>query len=184
VGMHHGDKESLFTLEEPVQRSERTAIMRRANSGSAVVVELPEAAGKAKCHGHGIAESINSASRTMLAEIGLPNADRSLQPQPYRSSSQRLGKFVRTVPSIPCRCASKDRSSVNDRNQVAWRKVQPVAISAAAVILQGINGGERLIVNPGDALARTMEVRSQTSRRRRSGRKPPCHPPSNGQPKC
>lgn len=162
-------KESLFTLEDMsrvrVQVNVPQSYAGQTQVGAPVVVELPEAAGKAKSATvTRIAESINSASRTMLAEIELPNADRSLQPgsfvQVKLATSSASSSW--TVPSntLQMRVEGPHLALVNDRNQVAWRKVQLGRdLGGRVVVLQGINGGERLIVNPGDGLHENEKVR-------------------------
>lgn len=94
----------------------------------------------------------------------MPNADRSLQPgsfvQVKLATSSASSSW--TVPSnaLQMRIEGPYLALVNNRNQVEWRKVQLGRdLGGRVVILQGINGGERLIVNPGDALRTNDEVR-------------------------
>ena len=177
-------KESLFTLEDMsrvrVQVNVPQSYAGQTQVGAPVVVELPEAAGKAKSATvTRIAESINSASRTMLAEIEMPNADRSLQPgsfvQVKLATSSASSSW--TVPSntLQMRVEGPYLALVNDRSQVELRKVQLGRdLGGRVVVLQGISGGERLIVNPGDGLRTNDEVRvAEVSTTAKSGAEAP-----------
>ncbi|MBA4017097.1 MAG: hypothetical protein C0483_07995 [Pirellula sp.] len=162
-------KESLFTLEDMskvrVQVNVPQAYAVQTRAGAQVVVELPEAGGKATtAKVTRIAQSINSASRTMLAEIELPNADRSLQPgsfvQVKLATSSAHSSWTIPTNTLQMRVEGPHVALVNDRNQVELRKIQLGRdLGGRVVVLQGIRGGERLIVNPGDGLRADDVVR-------------------------
>jgi multidrug efflux pump subunit AcrA (membrane-fusion protein) len=118
-----------------------------------------------------IAESVDAASRTMLAEIELENSSHRLKPGSYVQVALTMPQdgAAWTVPTntVSMRVEGPHVAVVNDRNQVELRPVRLGRdLGSRVVVLEGINGHERLVVNPGDDL--TNEVPVQVSERQES----------------
>jgi RND family efflux transporter MFP subunit len=110
------------------------------------------------------ANALDPASRTLLAQIDVPNPDDALRPGMYL-----LVKFaaVRTAPAIiipsaalVVRTDGQEAVALLDaHNAVQYRKVQLGRDHGAEVeVKMGLTGGETVIVHPGDVLAEGQNV--------------------------
>jgi len=104
-----------------------------------------------------IAESVEAASRTMLAEIELDNASHRLQPGSYAQVTLMVPQAgaVWTIPTntLSMRIEGPHVAAVNELNEVELTRVSLGRdMGARVVVLDGIRGDEQLVVNPGDDL--------------------------------
>ena len=115
-----------------------------------------------------VADSVDSTNRTMLAEIELDNATHGFQPGSYArvTLTTPQDNTAWTIPTntLQMRVDGPHVAIVGDDNHV---EMKPVTLGrnlgARVVVVDGIRGHERLIVNPSDALTSgtTVEVNTQ-----------------------
>lgn len=104
-----------------------------------------------------IADSVEAASRTMLAEIELDNAAHRLQPGSYAQVTLMVPQ-VNAVWTIATNTLSMrvDGPRVAVVDEQGRLEIRPVSLGrdlgARVVVLDGIRGDEQLVVNPGDDL--------------------------------
>jgi multidrug efflux pump subunit AcrA (membrane-fusion protein) len=115
-----------------------------------------------------IASSIDATTRTMLAEIELDNSEIRLQPGSY--AQVRLGISNDNAPwTVPFSTVRMNSSGpqvlvVDSAGRI---EVRPVKLGrdlgTSIVVLEGIVGNERLVVNPTDSLAAGQQVHVQAA---------------------
>jgi RND family efflux transporter MFP subunit len=111
------------------------------------------------------ANALDPNSRTLLTEVDVPNPDDALRPGMYL---QVKFSATRTAPSVLIPSAAlvtrPDGSVVPilDENQtVRYRKVQLGRdLGAELEIVSGLEGGETVIIHPGDTLAEGQQVQA------------------------
>jgi RND family efflux transporter MFP subunit len=111
------------------------------------------------------ANALDPGTRTLLTEVDVPNPNDALRPGMYLQV-----KFTakRTAPSVLIPSAAlvtrPDGSLVpilDDNQTVRYRKVQLGRdLGAELEIVSGLEGGETVIVHPGDALAEGQQVQA------------------------
>jgi multidrug efflux pump subunit AcrA (membrane-fusion protein) len=162
-------KETLFTIEDMsrvrVQVAVPQAVAAQTTTGTPVDVSVPEAAAtSAKATVTRIAHSVDSANRTMLAEIELANGAHSFQPGSYVQvtllTSQNHTGWTIPANTLQMRVEGPHVAVVNEHEQV---EIKPVKVGRdlgqRIAVIDGIQGHERLIVNPGDELRSGQPVR-------------------------
>jgi RND family efflux transporter MFP subunit len=109
------------------------------------------------------ANALDPNTRTLLTEVDVPNPDDALRPGMYLRV-----KFVanRSTPSVLIPAAAvvtrndgPEVALLGDNNTVRYRKVQLGRDYGAEMeVVTGLNGGETVIVHPGDALKEGQKV--------------------------
>jgi RND family efflux transporter MFP subunit len=109
------------------------------------------------------ANALDPNTRTLLTEVDVPNPDDALRPGMYLRV-----KFVsnRSTPSVLIPAAGvvtrndgPEVALLGDNNTVRYRKVQLGRDYGAEMeVVTGLNGGETVIVHPGDALKEGQKV--------------------------
>jgi hypothetical protein len=104
-----------------------------------------------------IAESVDSTSRTMLAEIELDNATHHFQPGSYAqvtlAAPQNSAAWTIPTNTVSMRANGPHVALVNEQNQVEMKRVTLGRdLGDRVVVAAGIRGEERLVVNPSDSL--------------------------------
>jgi multidrug efflux pump subunit AcrA (membrane-fusion protein) len=167
-------QESLFVVEDlsrirvqvnvPQTYAQQTAPGIRA---SVVLPEsnLPPVAGQITR----IAQSVDPASRTMLAEIEIDNTVYQFQPGSYSQVRLALPQHVATwtIPTntLSMRVDGPHIAIVNDEQSVEWKRVLLGRdLGNRIVVTEGIEGHERLVVNPGDGLVSGDRVEIDNSK--------------------
>jgi len=162
-------QESLFVVEDMsrvrVQINVPQTYAMQTTSGVTVMVSVPEST-QAAVSGTvtRVAESVDSTSRTMLAEIELENASHRFQPGSYAQVTLAASQSgaIWTIPAntLAMRVAGPHVAVVNDQDQVV---ITPVGLGrnlgSRVEVIEGIRGDERLVVNPGDELTNGTPVR-------------------------
>jgi multidrug efflux pump subunit AcrA (membrane-fusion protein) len=161
-------QESLYAVEDMsrvrIQINVPQAYSVQTSPGVAATVSLPESTEPAVPGTiTRVAESVDSANRTMLAEIELENASNRFQPGSYVqvSLTTTQNSSVWTVPAntVAMRVAGPHVAAVNDQNQIEIKRVTLGRdLGQRVVVVEGIRGDERLVVNPGDDLTSGMRV--------------------------
>ena len=108
------------------------------------------------------AASIDAATRTMQVEIALPNPDGALMPGAFVQAALPLkpsGALVIPTDALLFRRDGTLVAVVDDKLKVHLQTVQIGRNYGQTVeVLNGINGNERLILNPSDSVAEGDEV--------------------------
>jgi RND family efflux transporter MFP subunit len=160
-------KESLFVVEDMsrvrVQANVPQAYSSQTRRGVSTTVSVPESAVPAVAGTvTRIADSVDSASRTMLAEVELDNASGRFQPGSYAQLALNLPQSDTswTIPTntVQMRVEGPHVALVDDRGQVEVRRVTLGRDLGSRVVVVGIRGDERLIVNPADDLVSGAQV--------------------------
>ena len=110
-----------------------------------------------------MANSVEVASRTMLAEIELTNENRRLQPGSYSQVTLELPQQTEswTIPTktLAMRVDGPHVVVVNESDRTIVRRVNLGRnLGNHVVVTSGIDGGERLVVNPTDDLQSGRQV--------------------------
>jgi len=171
--------EPLFTIQD-MSRVRIQVQIPQTNAatmavGDHVRVSIPESSAAAvDATVTRFASSIDSASRTMLAEIELENQAGTLQPGSYAQVTLTSGQDSRlwTIPSntLQMRVAGPHVAIVDQSNRVMLKQISLGRdLGGSITVLNGISGQERLIVNPRDDLvngaAVTVENTEQVAQR-------------------
>lgn len=167
-------KESLFTLEDMgrvrVQVNVPQTYAMQTVPGARVTVSVPESNEPPKTAAiTRIADSVESTSRTMLAEIVLDNQSHHYQPGSYAqvtlATEQTTASWTIPTNTLSMRVDGPHIALVNEREQV---EIKPVVLGRdlgkRVVIVEGVQGSERLIVNPSDSLANGLKVQVNPTR--------------------
>lgn len=155
-------KESLFTIEDMsrvrVQVNVPQAYSAQTLPGVPATVCVPESsANSVAVTVTRIAESVDSSNRTMLAEIEIENGSRRFQPGSYAqvtlATSQNHAEWTIPTNTLQMRVEGPHVAVVTDQNQVELRSVSLGRdLGNRVIVVNGIRGNERLIVNPGEDL--------------------------------
>ncbi|HXT61024.1 MAG TPA: efflux RND transporter periplasmic adaptor subunit [Pirellulales bacterium] len=162
-------QDSLFVIEDAsrvrVQINVPQTYSMQTKPGVAAVISVPEAALQdLPATITRIAESVDAASRTMLAEIEVENASPGLQPGSYAqvtlSMPQAGGQWTIPTNAVAMRVEGPHVAVVDERNRIELKRVSLGRdLGARVIVLDGIRGDERLVVNPGDDLVDGVSVR-------------------------
>ena len=160
--------EPLFTIQDmnrvriQVQVPQTNAAA--LNLGDKVLISIPESkAAVIEAAITRFAPSIDSVNRTMLAEIELLNQTHGLQPGSYAQVTLTSAQDSRlwTIPSntIQMRVAGPHVAVVDASNRVVLKQLSLGRdLGGRVTVVAGINGHERLIVNPRDDLVNGTPV--------------------------
>lgn len=111
-----------------------------------------------------VASAVESTSRTMLAEIELSNTSLHLQPGSYAQVTLKTQQdhSAWTIPTntVLMRVEGAHVAVANDDDKIEWRRVSLGRdLGSRVLVNDGIQGNERLIVNPGNDLTNGFPVR-------------------------
>lgn len=166
---------SLFVVEDlnrvRVQINVPQAYAMRTIPGVAATIRIPESS-FAEVSGTitRVSESVDSTSRTMLAEIELENPDHRFQPGIYAqvALSTPQDGVAWTIPAntVSMRVEGPHVAIVNDQNRI---EIKPVRLGRdlgnRITVTEGIQGDEQLVINPGDDLVRGLRIQVAQSNR-------------------
>ena len=109
-----------------------------------------------------VAESVDSSSRTMLAEIELDNELRAFQSGVYAQVTLKATHDIQawSVPAntVAMRVDGPHVAVVDDSNQIEMRRVRLGRDLARVVVTDGIQGYERSVINPGVDLLNGQDI--------------------------
>ena len=161
-------KEPLFVLEDlsriRVQLNVPQTYAMQTQPGVAATISLPESQAQPVAAAiTRVAESVDAASRTMLAEIELDNDAHHFQPGSYAqvtlAAPHNANSWTIPTNAISMRTNGPHVALVNEENQVEIKRVTLGRdLGDRVVVAEGIRGGERLVVNPGDGIASGVQV--------------------------
>jgi RND family efflux transporter MFP subunit len=160
-------QESLFVVEDTsrvrVQMHVPQTYATQTIPGAEAAVALPEST-IAPVEGKitRVADSVEESSRTMLAEIELANDANHFQPGSYARvtiKTQNAEAWTIATNTLQMRVDGPHVAAVNDRNQIEIKSVVLGRdLGSRVVAIAGIQGNERLVVNPGDELVSGVRV--------------------------
>jgi RND family efflux transporter MFP subunit len=161
-------KESLFVVEDisriRVQLNVPQTYAAQTVPGVPAQVNLPESSiPPVEAEITRIADSVDSTSRTMLAEIELDNAKNRLRPGSYAQVTLAIthSASLWTIPinTILMRASGPHIALVNEQDQIEVKRVKLGRdLGDRVVVADGFHGDERLVVNPGDELTSGAHV--------------------------
>jgi multidrug efflux pump subunit AcrA (membrane-fusion protein) len=160
-------KDALFVVEDMsrvrVQSNVPQAYSAQAKVGVVSLVRVPEQSAQAVSASiTRVSNSVDSTNRTMLAEIELENGAGRFQPGSYAQVSLNVqgDDATWTVPTntVQMRVEGPHIVVVNDQNQVEVRRVNLGRDMGTRVVVEGVRGDERLIINPTDDLVDGLHV--------------------------
>ncbi len=163
-------KEALFTIEDMsrvrVQVHVPQAYAAQTLPGTAASVIIPEEANKPVAGKiTRIAEGVDATNRTMLAEVELENPSRRFQPGSYAkvALTTSADSSTWTIPTntLQMRIEGPHVAVVDEHQMVELRPVQLGRdLGRRVIVVAGIAGDERLVVNPGDDLTTGTSVQT------------------------
>ena len=161
-------QEPLFVIEDMsrvrVQINVPQTYAAETSPGVAAAISLPEStAPPVAATITRVSDSVDSANRTMLAEIELENSGHHFQPGSYvqvaLTTPQSGSAWTVPANAVAMRVAGPRVAVVNESNKI---EIRPVTLGrdlgARVVIVEGIQGDERLVLNPGDDLSTGVRV--------------------------
>jgi multidrug efflux pump subunit AcrA (membrane-fusion protein) len=161
-------KEALFVLEDlsriRVQLNVPQTYAMQTAPGVLATISLPESnVPPVRAEITRVADSVDSNSRTMLAEIELANGQHHFQPGSYAqvtlAAPQSGTQWTIATNAISMRVNGPHVAVVNDHNEI---EIRPVTLGRdlgnRVVVAEGIQGKERLVVNPSDDLEDGVQV--------------------------
>jgi multidrug efflux pump subunit AcrA (membrane-fusion protein) len=161
-------KDALFGIEEMdrvrVQVKVPQAYSRQARIGTTATVAVPESAEQAvRAKISRVSDSVDSANRTMLAEIELNNASNRFQPGSYAQVTltivQSESHWSIPTNTLSMRVDGPHVAVVNSQNKIELR---PIVLGRdlgnRILVVDGITGQEQLVVNPSDDLTNGLPV--------------------------
>jgi len=166
-------REELFVLEDMsrirVQIQVPQTYAMQTAPGVTASIRVPESAMKSVTGTiTRTSSSVNSASRTMLAEIELENEGLHLQPGSYAQvtlNTQHVNSSW-TIPTntIVMKVEGPHVAVVDEQGQVELRRVSLGRdLGSRVVVNSGLLGSEQLVVNPSDDLSTGQSVQVQPS---------------------
>ncbi len=168
-------QEPLFVIEDMsrvrVQINVPQTYAVETSPGVAATVSLPESTRPAvAARITRVSDSVDSTNRTMLAEIELENSAHRFQPGSYvqvaLTTPQSGSAWTIPANAVAMRVAGPRVAVVNDGDKI---EIRPVTLGrdlgARVIVVDGIQGDERLVLNPGDDLSTgvRVQVRHQES---------------------
>lgn len=165
-------QEALFVLEDlsriRVQVNVPQTYAMQTKPGVSAVVALPESNTSVQAQVTRVAESVDAVSRTMLAEIEIENSATRFQPGSYAQVTldSPPASTAWTIPTntISMRVDGPHVALVGDDNRIELKRVALGRdLGNRVIVMDGIHGTERLVVNPGDDLVTgaQVEIRSR-----------------------
>ncbi len=162
-------KESLFVVEDMsrvrVQMNVPQTYASQTSPGVMASITLPESSQEA-VPGKitRVAESVDSTSRTMLAEIELENAGHRFQPGSYAqvtlTTAQNSAAWTIPTNTVQMRVDGPHVAVVNEQSRIEIKRVTLGRdLGPRVVVVDGIRGDERLVVNPTDDLVSGLQIR-------------------------
>jgi len=161
-------KERLFVIEDlskiRVQLSVPQTYAMQTRPGVAASIKLPEShTPPVQGEITRVAESVDAASRTMLAEIELDNSGSRFQPGSYAQVTLAAPHLhsTWTIPSntISMRANGPHVALVNHQGQVEINRITLGRdLGDRVIVVEGIHGDEQLVVNPSDELKTGVSV--------------------------
>jgi multidrug efflux pump subunit AcrA (membrane-fusion protein) len=161
-------QEPLFVVEDfsriRVQVEVPQTYAMQTGVGVAATVSLPESnVPPVAATITRIADSIDAATRTMLAEIELDNGERHLQSGSYAqvtlAAASSGGAWTIPTNTVAMRTDGPHVALVDGDSRIEIRRVELGRdLGNRVVVTQGIRGSERLVVNPSDNLASGLRV--------------------------
>jgi multidrug efflux pump subunit AcrA (membrane-fusion protein) len=161
-------KESLFVIEDMsrvrVQINVPQTYALQTVPGVEAIINVPESSVKSvRGTITRVAKSVESTNRTMLAEIEIENSTLRLQPGSYAQVALNTPQngALWTIPTntLSMRVDGPHIAVVNEGDQIAMRKVHLGRdLGNRVVVVDGIQGSERLVVNPGDDLINGLQI--------------------------
>ncbi|WP_010584475.1 efflux RND transporter periplasmic adaptor subunit [Schlesneria paludicola] len=159
---------SVFVIEDlnriRVQLAVPQAFASLTHVGTVAGIRIPESLGSVvTAEVTRIADSVDSSSRTMLAEIELDNRDRRFQSGIYAQVTLNAsqGNESWTVPTnvLAMRIDGPHVAVISDSNRIEMRRVRLGRdLGTRIVVTEGIKGHERLVVNPSDDLSDGLQI--------------------------
>lgn len=163
-------RETLFVIEDMsrvrVQISVPQAYSMQTVPGVVTTISVPESSVKSiRGTITRVSSSVDSASRTMLAEIELENSSLNLQPGSYAQVTLNTVQDHKTwtVPTntVLMRVDGPHVAVIDNQDQIELRQVRLGRyFGSRVVVVTGIEGTERLVVNPGDDLRNGMQIQT------------------------
>ena len=161
-------KDPLFTIEDMsrirVQINVPQTYAMQTVPGAAALVTLPESTAPA-VQGKitRVSNAVDSANRTMLAEIELLNESLGFQPGSYAqvtlTTPQNTAEWTIPTNTISMRVEGPHVAWVNDKNQIEVKRVSLGRnLGSRVAVVEGIRGDERLVVKPSDDLKEGLPV--------------------------
>jgi multidrug efflux pump subunit AcrA (membrane-fusion protein) len=173
-------KESLFVIQDMsrvrVQINVPQTYAVQTRPGVEALITVPESAVKSvPATITRIAQSVETSSRTMLAEIELENSVLSLQPGSYAhvtlTTPQDNSAWTIPTNTVSMRVEGPHIAVVDSQNQVSLKRVKLGRdLGNRVVVIDGIQGDERLVVNPGDSLTNGMQIQVKQADELAAGR--------------
>jgi multidrug efflux pump subunit AcrA (membrane-fusion protein) len=166
-------EQPLFVVEDisrvRVQINVPQTYAMQTAPGAETNVSLPESsAAPIRATITRVSDSVEAASRTMLAEIELDNVSNHLQPGSYAQvtlKTQNNSSWTIATNTIQMRVEGPHVAVVDDHNEIAIKRVSLGRdLGTRVVAIDGIRGDERLVVNPTDDLTRGVRVQIGQSR--------------------
>jgi len=160
-------REELFVIEDMsrvrVQINVPQAYSAQTIPGVATSVSVPESSAVVQGTITRVSSSVDSASRTMLAEIELENSSSHLQPGSYAQvtlmTQQTSAGWTVPTNTLLMRVEGPHVVIVNEQDQIELRHVTLGRdLGSRVVVVSGISGNERLVVKPSNDLADGQSV--------------------------
>lgn len=160
-------REALFVVEDMskvrVQINVPQSYSMQTVPGVVATVSVPESSVAVSGTITRVSSSVDSASRTMLAEIELENSSLHLQPGSYAQVSLKTEQDHSnwTIPTntVLMRVEGPHVAVVDPENQIELRRVTLGRdLGSRVVVVAGITGNERLVVNPGNDLTNGLLI--------------------------
>jgi multidrug efflux pump subunit AcrA (membrane-fusion protein) len=161
-------QEPLFVVEDMrrvrVQVNVPQTHAAHTAAGVAATVRLPESGLPAlQASVTRVADSVDATSRTMLAEVELDNGSRAFQPGAYAQVTLAMPPDAQSwtiaTSALQMRVDGPHVAVLDESNAV---QLKPVTLGrdlgSRVVVVAGIAGGERLVVNPRDTLTNGTRV--------------------------
>jgi multidrug efflux pump subunit AcrA (membrane-fusion protein) len=161
-------QESLFVLEDMsrvrVQMNVPQTYAMQTSPGVVALISVPESVVQGiRGTITRVTDSVDSASRTMLAEVELENASHQFQPGSFAqvTLTTSQGNTAWTIPTntLQMRVDGPHVAVVNDLNQIEIKRVKLGRdMGTRVVVTDGIRGDERLVINPSDSLTHGLQI--------------------------
>lgn len=162
-------REELFVVEDMsrirVQINVPQAYSMQTVPGVAATITVPDTSLKGVSGTiTRVASSVDSTNRTMLAEIELENRSLHLQPGSYAQVmlKTKQDQSAWTIPTntVLMRVEGPHVAVANDEDKIELRRVSLGRdLGSRVLVVDGIHGNERLVVNPGNELTNGLPVR-------------------------
>jgi len=161
-------QDSLFVIEDMsrvrVQMYVPQTYAVQTSPGVAAAIRLPESTSEAvPAKITRVSESVDSTNRTMLAEIELENSAHRFQPGSYvqvaLTTSHGVSAWTIPTNTVAMRVGGPHVAVVNEDNQIEMRPVTLGRnLGSRVAVIAGIQGDEKLVINPGDDLSTGVSV--------------------------